>query len=217
MNYIILGILITVAVYFAYKNRESLQKRFKALLSRFDKRKVGDPISAPEKPSEPVVEPPKGPVAPVPPEVVAPAPVDPVPTKPPKEPSDFGPAPIKPPKAPKPQPAVTRFDESKVFKQPYHRHETKLQAGQEVVYTLPAGQSAVSFTINSTPMYEPHIQGDNPSMDRSVIDHDGNVLIVEKDMGINSGAISLGTRKEGPLYLVIKPKDFTGWVFVEYQ
>jgi hypothetical protein len=108
-----------------------------------------------------------------------------------------------------------RYDSSLTFVEPFHRHEVLLVGGGTVRYTLPAGQAAAGFSVYTTPMYGPHEYGANPLMDRWVEDATGKVIVSEKDMGL-SGTMSFG-RTPGPLYLNLKPRDFTGWVFVEYQ
>jgi hypothetical protein len=109
-----------------------------------------------------------------------------------------------------------RYDQSLIFKQPFWRHEVLLLDGVTVRYTLPDGQAAAGFSISTTSMYGDHEYGPNPRTDRWLEDAAGNVLVREDGMGLN-GSMAIGGRKSGPLYLNIKPRDFTGWVFVEYQ
>ena len=109
-----------------------------------------------------------------------------------------------------------RYDSSLILKEPYHRHEVYLVDGVTVRYTLPAGQAAVSFTVQS---YDGSGQGRNPTIDRWVEDAAGHPVpgLAEMGISINGGGMSLGSRRAGPLYLCIKPHDFSGLAWFEYQ
>lgn len=99
---------------------------------------------------------------------------------------------------------------------PGRRHRVYLMSGTPVRYTLPAaGFARAWFGIVTTPKYGAHIYGPNPRMTRRVEDESGRVIIEEKDMGFNGGGFMAQGPFTGPIYLVLEPKDFTGWVFVE--
>jgi hypothetical protein len=111
-----------------------------------------------------------------------------------------------------------RYDSSLIFKTKGHRHEKLFVNGEAVTYTLPQASSlAVSFTIAPTPMYGPHWFGERPSYDRWVTDASGNTLLREEKMQLGGGSMYVKGPFTGPIYLHLKPFDFTGWVFVEYQ
>jgi hypothetical protein len=111
-----------------------------------------------------------------------------------------------------------RYDPSLIFKTKGHRHEKLFVNGEAVTYTLPQASSlAVSFTIAPTPMYGPHWFGERPSYDRWVTDASGNTLLREEKMQLGGGSMYVKGPFTGPIYLHLKPFDFTGWVFVEYQ